>query len=913
MDKETDSYRWFQELLNEKKLWDDTVIIQTMSNILETYYDNYYLDLGLSQEEKDNLTTNIGTPQHIKFLRERQKKIELENQRVRIKSTGRADWRGNIEHQIISEYLLEKTAGISINNSNVSDISKTFMMLTPMHNSTNELIQNISIEAENTKAIILDQLNGYKKTFVKLLEKSMLSHGINLGLVNDANKIFNHLFKTGTIHFEKDTKEHKAGESIEVRFKNQLYGRYNIAEAKSAGLTEEDLDLTDYILKTIHDRYLQNALHENKKRKNPSKESEVISKVKSELQDGYIPVMSMTRIELLSSGKFGASFKSVVDKMSNAEYMPGDILSDYYGSVHSIFAGQLQIDKQLNEMGLQPNDESKYPVGNLNDFDAFNNVTSNIEYVFNMFVHDSIRTIELEERFLPVWNNTLSFIDILNNADKDTRNIEQILKIYYDRVVNRKNQDKLNDKVAILARSITGLYTFVSLGYKPMIWVKSAYYNMQNSFIESIASAASNINTEEAIKLNFPTSSDLAKAHTLMYTDFEKIYALGKKYSIINATEMDAIESILTTKINRSPLKTQFAQIGNAFTDIASRLLTMTAFMVHDGSYEAHTYDKETDTLKYNYKLDNRYFKNGNWISENAKSIFEFTLNEAIDVGLATDKDNMQVGYTFRDANIRFKYYSDKYIIGSMDEYQKVLLGSSWVGQLFMQFRSYLPDKVANWIQPEYKTMYGAVPTVKQTVDGNYEVIRERITQEGELASIFWKLIPGLIKVVRIKDYTMEQFKKEVLDGSPIVKYNLGRFAAQAMVATAIFAALKLLSTLGLSDKDRQKLQWLTSELFFYDSYTQLENQILPISGLIDSIMGIVLGKHNWTNLMRYTGPVNDAIYLYGIFSSNDDPLRPYRKTKRVKVEDMNEKQLKEHELKLEKRREKERLKQLNN
>ena len=48
-----------------------------------------------------------------------------------------------------------------------------------------------------------------------------------------------------------------------------------------------------------------------------------------------------------------------------------------------------------------------------------------------------------------------------------------------------------------------------------------------------------------------------------------------------------------------------------------------------------------------------------------------------IDSKLIPDTDHMEVGYDFQEVNTRMKWYSDKFIIGAMDEYQKILLGNT--------------------------------------------------------------------------------------------------------------------------------------------------------------------------------------------------------------------------------------------
>jgi len=303
------------------------------------------------------------------------------------------------------------------------------------------------------------------------------------------------------------------------------------------------------------------------------------------------------------------------------------------------------------------------------------------------------------------------------------------------------------------------------------------------------------------------------------FTDFRKIHELGKKFSIINSSEMDAIESIFTTSADKHIFRTQLAQLGNYYTDMASRLVTMTAFMLKDGSYDAHTYNPDTNKLSYDVTKDKRFYKDDKWISDNAELIFKDLVRSQINVGLATSENDMTVGYDFVDANTRFKWYSDKYIIGSMDEYQKVLLGNTAVGQLFTQFRNYLPDKAFNILGTNRQTSYGAIREVNMNADNEMEVIRKQIEIEGTAASL-WYLLEDVVKVVRTKDMSFKD-----IELSAMRKYNIGLVVGKAVMLTTILVALKMMCDAGMSDRDKDKLEWLYGELMAMKMYEMQQNR----------------------------------------------------------------------------------------
>ena len=405
------------------------------------------------------------------------------------------------------------------------------------------------------------------------------------------------------------------------------------------------------------------------------------------------------------------------------------------------------------------------------------------------------------------------------------------------------------------------------------------------------------ISKEEAKTLNVPGVSDMAKANAVLMTDFAKIMALGKKFSIINVSEMDAIDSIFTTMTEKSLVRNQIAQLGNYYSDMISRLVAMTAFMIKDGSYDAHSFNKETGELSYDITKDERFYKDGNWINEDAKIIFSDLHKSLMNDGLIKN-DKVLVGYDFRDANTRFKWYADKFIIGSMDEYQKALLGQTAVGALAIQFRNYLPDKLFNLLGSNRLTSYGAVREIRMNADNEVEVIRKQMEIEGSVAS-WWYYLSDVYKVVRSGDMTLSELNESL---SPMRRHNMAKTIMQAVFLTTIVTGLTLLVQAGMSDKDRKKLEFLWSELAAWRAVTDLnETSILPISKMLSDIWSLLTGEANWSRSLRYIGPVYDAKWFLELLTDYDDLLLTTRQQK--SINDMNENELQEYQEQIRRRR----------
>ena len=869
MDKQHPNYEFIMNLVADDNAFNGAKIMQSWRNVLESFYMANRVRLGLSSKYVNDILYDT------QLLRERQLDIKKNNK----------DYLNDPEFKFIGMQLMYLESHIDINGSQMEDMKRKWKDVTNPHNVKHDALQLFSITAEETKSMIVDQLNGYKDKFQELAEKSLKSHGKVVHIMgNKPEDVFGHLFK----------------KSNDIILYNRLYGSYDIKEAKAAGLTDADIEFADYIHEQIIQRYTDNEMHRLKMKAGgmEAKRQDIEAEIRGKLYGGRIPVMPMTRSEMMRRGQHIKAFKKNIDKVAKGELAAGETTTynAEYNEIHYAYTSQLDINEQHRQMGLEYNAlTNTYTVLDQNQL---NQNTMNLEYTFNMFMHDGIRKVLIDTRLIPMYDNVKVWFNMIKEefgkGSQGQRVAEEYLDDYYNRVVLRRNRDE-NDKVDAFIRNATHLFSFVALGYRPTVWMRSAYYNMQNMFVEGVATkVSSSINEEVAEQLKLPSISDMSKANAVIMTDFAKIYALGKKFTVINSSEMEAIDSIFTTKMDRHGFKTQLSQVGNYYSDIIARLITMTAFMIRDGSYEAHTYDKDKNELSYDVTKDKRFYKDGNWINENAKIIYNKMEKDIKSVGLERD-GKIYVGYDFRDANTRFKWYADKFVIGSMDEYQKVLLGQTAFGAMAMQFRNYLPDRLFNLFGSTRKTMYGTTRSIRINADNEVEVIRKQIEIEGAFTS-WLSFFDDVVKVIKHKDLTWQELKENM---SPMRRQNMAKSAIQAVLLTSIVLAIYMLAKSGLSDRDRKKLEFLWSELVAWRPITDMfETSILPISKVISDIWSIMTGEGNWNRMMRYTMPVYDILWYTELVTEWDDILMTNRQKK--KLSDMTEKEQEEYRLRRE-------------
>lgn len=856
------SHSWFTELIDDEAAWDTSTILQSWRNRLRSYYEANFLELGISEAEKEQLVNDTDTWTQYDLLQKRKKEIEHRQP---------IGFINNDEHKILTQYLINFDHNVNINNGQVDDIDRTFYKLTNVHNIKSDILQIFSIEAEEHKAEVVNIVNGYKTKFQQLLDASVRSHGKKLHVMgNLPENTFEHLFKRGKVLIENGNKQHAKGEIKEIILFNSLYGSYNIQEAKKAGLTNEDIALADFIIDTVRERYLDLAEHNQRFNEKKLTREALQEQLFSTLKEGTIPVLPSTEGESVRKGRVGRAWSKKFQKLATMEYIGGSFISKDYQGVHSMFYSQRDTDQQLKNMGLLRDGSSDMLRGI--DMNKYDDSTMNLEYLMNAFLLDNVRKIVIEDKVIPMYNSAVQWMHIAKTeygiVSQDAT--MQFLKEYYDRVVNRKNQDP-NTTLAAITRNLTGLYSFISLGFRPAVWIRSTYYNVQNQVIQTLSSEALIKRTEEEKGLDFPSTADMTKAYGLLFTDFQKIYALGKKYSIINSSEIDVIESAFTNKVDRTPFKMQMAHIGNYYSDVAARLAVMVGFMLHDGSYYAHTFNDVTGDAGYNEKLDKRFFDDsGKYKSEDAKIQHQNVIERQRRTGLLDDNGKQTIGYDFQETNTRFKWYADKYIIGSMDEYQKVLLGNTYTGQLFSQFRLYSFDKFFNLIGSPRETLYGGERKVINE-EGQNRVIREKLNIEGSIQSV-WRLFKDVVDTVRYNGFSFEEIGRVFREADPMRLMGMRQQVLRSIMFVTIFTALKLAFDNGMSDRDRRKLKFLYGNLMLWQEYYDMKDSMIPIAGLLDNIMELIAGKQSWKRaLLRYTGPVGDLVHYYELFSSQDN------------------------------------------
>lgn len=159
---------------------------------------------------------------------------------------------------------------------------------------------------------------------------------------------------------------------------------------------------------------------------------------------------------------------------------------------------------------------------------------------------------------------------------------------------------------------------------------------------------------------------------------------------------------------------TDTLMLGTSSPDFLHRMSLLVAKMMSDGSWEAHSLDANGD-LVYDIKKDKRFEhlvkgdkSDPNYLKE--LSLYQKMMEDLNREGFRkpdgskyslTDIENLPQAYTRQEAE-GIKNYAD-YLYGHYDEESKSLLCNTFVGSLFLQYKTFLTSKLEQWTMHEGK------------------------------------------------------------------------------------------------------------------------------------------------------------------------------------------------------------------
>ena len=868
MDKLTDN-SLMREIVADDQAWDDKGLGVSHLYELQSYYNSENLPEDISERFREKLLgRDLSRDQHIKVLRQRQKKIESQKPKeVYLRDE---------EYVMISKAILFYNRGWHVNNMCVDDISKATRNVINVHNVGNGMVQYASLEFEEAKSTVVNFVNDYGQHLAQLIKASKRSHNL---FTSDSDKLFGHLFPKVKVIADKDyeKKKVKKGDQVEVTLYNQIYcSSHKDTERllREGKLTKEDVVLADFIVDSVKAKYIEQLMHRHSY-DNKYKIQDAEKEFKEKYEEGTIPVVPATQEQNWSSGRYKEFGLKLLTKVTNSDIQWGDFMQNEMSVLHSRFFDQMSYENQLRNMGLEQRNGVIQPF----DLNSAFDLSNNLEGTIKMFMMDMERTRVFDEKVVPVYNDCMAIANFVErNIGTSQRNTKDFMEEYYNLVVEHKRRDqtegdKLTAKAAPVVRSVLALNSFVSLAYRPVVWLKSAYFNEQSSYISAFSNAVANLGVKNGNVLDMPSPKAVTEAHKLIFADYHKVWALAQKMQLINGSQRDAIENVFLNVADKHLFKQQIAHIGNWYTDAAARAMSMVSYMLMDGSYAAHQYNEDTGELTYDVKKDRRFYgtEKDEKMYDGWDKVHEAIMDKQGDQGLL--KDGRQViGYDFEEINKRMKWYSDKYIIGSMDEYQRTMLGNYFAGAAISQFRGFSFDKIWNAVSlSRIKTEYGGHMIPVQDENGEWITVEQQMNMEGTLRSF----ISAAWELRKAESWSRDMWQ----DMDPIRRKNISSAIPKVAIFLLVAATIKALD---LGDRDKRKMSWMFSEIFIFNTLRNIYDNPVPVIASLKDIGQMVFGNKRWEKLYRFVGPVNDVIWVYELASDHDEVVK-YVPTEKVK------------------------------
>lgn len=768
------------------------------------------------------------------------------------------------EYLFISGAIAELKFGFRVEKNTLKDMNIFGKHITSTHNVRSMLLQEVIRQAntasqkvfDRTKAAIApfeDGFRGYMKAYEAVhgsLEKFVADKG---------SEYFKHLYKRRKVRVDD-------GEGLikkEVIIPELHWNKSDpetIQALKEGVITEEDVEWAAKLVDAIEDRFIKNIYHRTSKGYRTKPDG---SSVKYTMEDakkalyesgyvkGVIPVIKKSVNERLFDGDIKGAAQQFGDQMGKVEdiYVDNIQSEDTTSEVADRFAIHRNSENSYIKAGLARGDDGEFLLMNENDNAV---MSTNLEKIFRYFMMSSIRKEVYENEVLPYVNNANMLMTWLSNNGMKQDNNKEYLREYVERLVHMRTQDT-DEKDTILGlpirlsktvRSSLHLVGFLSMGYRPWLGIKSHVFNETQGWMNALANSMTGN--------DYFGLSDYQKAHNLVFTEHKKVKALSDMFHLVNGTENDLLNNPLVVITDKNLGNSQYSNFANYMSDLYARRAVMVAQMLKEGSYDAYVYDEESGEITYDETLDKRMYDDDGTITDEGKAIRAFLKRKLVEDGVITKEydEKLPRGHDYQSGQL-FKYLSDKYVIGSMDNRSRSMIGNHYLGAVFSQFRTFSIDRLFNFgvDANTRESIFGG--TIKAFKDDNGEWVarREVIEIEGQLQSL-----GAAIKA--IKDLKNRPISEWWAESSSVRKANLAKLSVKIAVFSMLYALVKGL--FGDDPEREEKIAWLYTDILDTALVRDMTTNMPALVSQVDRLVDITLGERAASNLMRYV-PMTSA------------------------------------------------------
>lgn len=785
------------------------------------------------------------------------------------------------EYLFISGAIAELKFGFRVNKENLKDMNIFGKHITSTHNVRNMLIQEVIRQANTASQKVYDKARNAISPFEDGFKHYMSAYERTNGslqkfIADKGSEYFKHLFKTREVRIDD-------GEGLikkEVIIPELHWNKNDpeTAQALRDGLiTEEDAAWAAKLIDAIEQRFIENIYHRNVKRYRVKADGSVSYSMedakKALYESGYIkgvvPTIKKSVNERLFDGDIKGATRQFGDQMGKVEdiYVDNIQSEDVTSEVADRFSMHRNSENSYIKAGLARGDDGQLLLINENDNAV---MSTNLEKIFRYFMMSSIRKEVYENEVLPYVNNANMLMTWLSNHGMKQDNNMEYLREYVERLVHMKTQDT-EEKDTILGlpirlsktvRSSLHLVGFLSMGYRPWLGVKSHVFNETQGWMNALANSMTNG--------DYFGLSDYRKAHNLVFTEHKKVKALSDMFHLVNGTENDLLNNPMMVITDKNLGNSQYSNFANYLSDLYARRAVMVAQMIKEGSYDAYVYNEETGEITYDETLDKRMYNDEGVITDEGKAIRTFIKRKLIEDGVITKEydEKLPRGHDYQSGQL-FKYLSDKYVIGSMDNRSRSMIGNHYLGAVFSQFRIFSIDRLFNFGVDANKreSIFGGTIKAFKDDNGNWVAEREIIEIEGQLQSL-----GAAIKAV--KDLKNKPLGDWWTESSSVRKTNLAKLGIKIATFSLLYALIK-----NLFDDEPEKQQavaWLYTDILDIALVRDMTTNTPALINHLDRIIDITIGEKSADNLIRYVPmassfkDISDAVEYIESFKTNN-------------------------------------------
>lgn len=585
---------------------------------------------------------------------------------------------------------------------------------------------------------------------------------------------------------------------------------------------------------------------------------------------GRIPIITKSASAYLSQGKVGKFIKRFYQEASNINDMYEDIPFDSTdieketNTIKDIFIEQLGVNSYVKDTYGNLNTlETKlgYTVKDnkivVLDADMNAGMMKDLETILNYFTMSIIRKNEYESSVLPIANG----IRTLLLDDQINRNINNKVLIEYldDYMIMAVHNRRKRMKAPILGIDIDKTTSFTMRAASSLVMtmnfnigVLSAITNASYSFVEALTNSIAGMVGSDVYG---PGLKNLTTSSMDFFTNYNLVSQLAHDYRVFNSEDYEMIEHRTHQKTKRHILSNFYINWINWATDVYARSTSLVAVMKTDGTYDAHEYNKESGTIKYNPLKDKRFFVDGK-LTDSGKALAISLRKRLIIDKLQDDKNAITVdgvimptrAYSIKEGR-KFKVYANRYIIGNYDNKSSAPLGNVFVGRLFMMFKKFAESRI------------NAAFISKTKVDGLGKFVAYK-TKDSDGKDVWltkWEheMVEGYL--VTIKNALFDAYKaKDIhfwqkLDGSEKTNIIRGITTLSTYIFMAIIYSLLVADDWDDKEKNKNKLPPLRILKNFKYSYQSLF--VLPL--LLESF------EHPFAAIDIVTGLFTDTFGNY--------------------------------------------------